>query len=457
MVAVPAQLLNPDRLAALQATALLDSPIEESFDRLTRLAARFLAAPISLVTLVDTDRQFLKSGFGVPEPIKTARETPLDFAFCHHNLQGNAALMVPDARVDVRFATTGAVQQFNVRSYLGVPLVVDGGYVIGSLCVLDYRVREWSEDELRVLSDLAGAVTTEIQIRTEIRQRADAERERAQLSRLNHRLESEIAARTAAEQDRQRLQNDLLQTRKMEAVGRLAGGVAHDLNNLLTPILGYCELLVEAQDLSNHQSDAVLEIRRAGSRARDLVRQLLAPSRRQTLQLVSVNVNQALTDLRSFLRRITPEDIELRFDLSDVLPPILADVTQVEQIVINLAANASDAMPRGGTLSISTCDFLVPVDGIAPADIPKEPYVVLQIADSGSGMTPEVQEHIFEPFYSVSESGRGLGLAVVYGIVNGHKGLIRIRSDVGKGTAFRVLIPETAAATTADAFESTPA
>ena len=256
-----------------------------------------------------------------------------------------------------------------------------------------------------------------------------------------------------AEEERDRLKSGLYQAAKMEAIGQLAGGVAHDFNNLLTVILSGAEAL--KHDLVKAlppDPEIVEEIGAAGARARDLTRQLLAFARRQVCAPVQVDLNAVIRGAEKLLRRVLGEDIELVTSLQPALWPLLCDPGQLEQVLLNLAVNAHDAMPGGGKLTIETSnqevtgahDLLYP--GIKPGF-----HVRLAIHDSGLGMAPEVKARLFEPFFTTKPLGKGtgLGLATVYGIVEQSGGHIRAESEPGYGTTFEVLFPRIAVAAAA--------
>jgi two-component system, cell cycle sensor histidine kinase and response regulator CckA len=244
--------------------------------------------------------------------------------------------------------------------------------------------------------------------------------------------------------DRHSLEEQYQQAQKMEAVGRLAGGVAHDFNNLLTVILGNCELSLMDLDPAQPSYVDVIEIQRAGMRAVELTRQLLAFSRKQLIESTFLDLNLVVTDMRSMLKRLIREDVEvlLRHPLELML--VRANRGQVEQIIMNLAVNARDAMPKGGTLTIATGNI-----DLDEAYVERHPdskpgrYVAITVSDTGTGVTPEVGARLFEPFYTTKDAGKGtgLGLATVHGIVKQMGGSIDFTSVVGRGTTFNVYFP----------------
>ena len=235
--------------------------------------------------------------------------------------------------------------------------------------------------------------------------------------------------------ERKRLEEQFRQAQKMEAIGRLAGGVAHDFNNILTAILGYSDLLGASLSASNPLREEVEEIRKAAERAAALTRQLLAFGRRQVLILEVLDLNLLVREMERMLRRVIGEDIEIRTRYDPELGRVRADRGQLEQVLINLIINARDAMPSGGTITIET--------GNAELDGHHLPAVMLAVGDTGCGMDAETRAHIFEPFYTTKEKGKGtgLGLATVYGIVEQSGGHVRVSSEPGRGATFRVFLP----------------
>jgi len=245
--------------------------------------------------------------------------------------------------------------------------------------------------------------------------------------------------------DRRRLEEELLQASKMESLGRLAGGVAHDFNNLLTVIRGYADVLSGELSEEDPRLSEVREIRRAADRAASLTRQLLAMSRRQVLVPREVDLNLLVQEMERMLRRVIGADIQIVTDPAPELGWVRADPGQLEQVLLNLAVNARDAMPGGGTLSIATSRLQLGPDREEPwaRGVPAGDYVVLRVTDTGVGIDRETQRKIFEPFFTTKAigEGTGLGLATVYGIVQQSNGRITVESEPGTGSTFRVFLP----------------
>jgi two-component system, cell cycle sensor histidine kinase and response regulator CckA len=266
---------------------------------------------------------------------------------------------------------------------------------------------------------------------------------RRNLMRLNAAVERELRG-VRMRRDRVRLEEQFRQAQKMEAVGRLAGGVAHDFNNLLTVITGYSDMLLAGRDLKDSQRTALEEIRRSAERGGALTHQLLAFSRRQPLEARAVRINDLVMQLQKLLRRLIGEDIELVTIPAASEDTVEADPGRLEQVIMNLAVNARDAMPHGGQLTIETA--LVHLDesfsakrlGVGPGQ-----HVVVAITDTGVGMDEKTQSHLFEPFFTTKSAvqGTGLGLATAYGIIRQSGGAIAFQSELGKGTTARIYLP----------------
>jgi signal transduction histidine kinase len=294
-----------------------------------------------------------------------------------------------------------------LRGWLAVPLVGSDGKNMGLIQLSDRHEGEFSESDEAILVQLAQTGASAI--------------------------------------ERTRLQERFLHAQKLEAVGQFAGGVAHDFNNLLTAINGYGDVaLAELGPTSGRLRKSVEEMRRAGDRAAELTQQLLAFSRRQVMKPENVNLNAVVADLHSMLRRLIGEHVAVTTRLSPDLGVVQADRGQIGQVLVNLAVNARDAMPDGGTLVIETRNARLTSSearaypGLAPGD-----YVALELTDDGAGMDEETVAHIFDPFFTTKEPGEGtgLGLATVHGIVRQSGGYVGVYSEPGHGTTFTVYLP----------------
>jgi PAS domain S-box-containing protein len=284
----------------------------------------------------------------------------------------------------------------------------------GYLCVDSvHDRREWSAEDVRGLAMASSVVETALR-----------------------RLE--------AERDKTRLQSQLQQSMKMEAVGKLSGGIAHDFNNMLLPIIGYSDMVLLRLAEDDPSVTELREVKRAAERASALTRQLLAFSRKQVARKTVFDLNDNLGNMTRMLGRIIGEDINLRMELSTDSVPLKADQGQIEQVVMNLIINARDAMPGGGSIIVRTmlvdaARYPVPVIGGVASE---GTYAVLSVADTGCGIPKELQDRIFEPFYTTKGmEGTGLGLSVIYGIIQDHEGGVQLSSVPGKGTTFHIFLP----------------
>jgi two-component system, cell cycle sensor histidine kinase and response regulator CckA len=260
----------------------------------------------------------------------------------------------------------------------------------------------------------------------------------AQLQAANEAIQSELA-------ERKQLEAQLLQVQKLEGIGRLAGGIAHDFNNLLTAIGGYSDLLLAALPDDPVMRGDLQEIQQSVRRATNLTHQLLAFARKQIIEPRVINLNDLISEMDKLLRRIIGEDIDLITRPAPDLGYVKADPGQIEQVLVNLAVNARDAMPEGGKLTIETRNvFLDKAYAQGHRSVTEGPYVLLAVSDTGAGMDAEVQAHAFEPFFTTKGQGKGtgLGLATCYGIVKQHGGNIWLYSEVGQGATFKIYLPQ---------------
>ncbi len=257
-------------------------------------------------------------------------------------------------------------------------------------------------------------------------------------------IAADITGRKLAEEERSKLEMQLIQAQKMDSIGRLAGGVAHDFNNMLSVILGYADLIKSQLRGDDPLYPYICDIEKAGLHSRDITRQLLAFSRKQLIEPKPVNLNELITNTRSTLARLIGEDITLEFQPEPNLWPVRLDPAQVDQILVNLAINARDAMPKGGSVIIKTQNIFIDENyPLQHYESNPGPHVMLEVSDTGIGMDGETASRIFEPFFTTKQPGKGtgLGLATVYGIAKQNNGFISVYSEPGQGTTFRTYFP----------------
>jgi len=254
----------------------------------------------------------------------------------------------------------------------------------------------------------------------------------------------DITERKRAEEEREKLGAQLFHAQKLESVGRLAGGVAHDFNNMMGVIIGHTELALHQMSPADPLYFDLQQIQKAAHRSADLTRQLLAFARKQTASPKVVDLNETISDMLTMLRRLIGEDIDLVWKPSSDLWRVRIDPSQMDQILANLTVNARDAIPAAGSITLSTENVVLDDSyGVNQEELVVGKHVLLTVGDNGPGMDREVLNHIFEPFFTTKEVGQGtgLGLATVYGIVRQNNGFIDVQSTPGKGTTFRIYLP----------------
>jgi signal transduction histidine kinase/ActR/RegA family two-component response regulator len=337
------------------------------------------------------------------------------------------------------------VRSFGVTAYACHPLLA-GGQVVGTLSFGTKSRLTFAEDELFLMKTVADQVA----IAMERMRLIHAERERAA------ELEKRVAERTREVQEtydrlilearkREQLEDQLRQSQKMEAIGTLAGGIAHDFNNILAAIIGFSEMIEEDLPEGSPSAPHIERVLSASKRGRDLVRQILAFSRRTEHARFPVSVGSLMRETIQFLRASFPSTIEIVLDATAVSDLILATPVEVQQVLVNVATNASLAMAdKGGILHISISEIEIEPGSLSlEADMVPGAYVEILIKDTGTGMEPEVMDRIFEPFYTTRGPGKGtgMGLAVVYGIVKSLHGAVTVESEPGVGSTFRIVLP----------------
>lgn len=337
------------------------------------------------------------------------------FAWWNGRLSNEDYIFIPDASQlpEDAAAERQLLRSTGITSILAIPMR-EGSRPLGYLAFPSSgNRRQWHAEDLAVLKTLSSIVLSAI-------------------------------VRKRNEQEKERLQEQLAHSQKMEAVGKLSGGIAHDFNNMLLPIIGYADMLLTTMADDDPRVNDLAEIRRAADRAAALTRQLLAFSRKQVIAKSVFDLGEAIAEMENMLRRIIGADVELITELDGCAIPVRADVGQIEQVLMNLVINARQAMPDGGSIRLRAGNYSGPLEEIklVSAQPAEGEYAYIEVRDGGTGMDPELISRIFEPFYTTKGlDGTGLGLSVVYGIIEQHHGGIDVISEVGEGTTFRIILP----------------
>jgi signal transduction histidine kinase len=398
------------RLAELNRSGLLDSAVEEAFDRLTRLASKVLRVPVALVSLVDEDRQFFKSQVGLPEPWATQRETPLSHSFCKHVVNLKQPLVIEDARDHPLVRDNLAVTELGVTAYAGLPLATHNGHTLGAFCAIDQQPHHWTGDEIDILKDLAAAAVTEIELK----------------------LMAAEAKRHAAAAEQANL-----------AKGRFLANMSHELRTPLNAIIMYSELLMEEADESGAgRFVADLEtIRSAGRHLLGLINNVLDLSRIEAgkfdVLLESFSIQPLVEEVAATIRPLVEKNRnQLRIHCPSEIGGMTSDVTKVRQILFNLLSNASK-FTENGTIWLNVS---------RGARVGLE-WLAFEVLDTGIGLSESQREKLFEAFTQADETttrrygGTGLGLAITKHLLQMLGGEIKVKSSPGKGSAFTVQLP----------------
>ncbi len=393
-----------ERLAVLEAVALLDTPAEETFDQFTRLASLILQVPVALVSLVDPTRQFFKSSVGLPEPWATCRETPLSHSFCKHVVSCSEVLCVADARMHPLLQENLAIRDLGVIAYLGIPLTTAKGHTLGSFCTIDSKPRHWTAQDIEIMQGLAALVIEKIELRLVAKQR----------------------------------HTDYLQLRKLELYRQeMVQMLVHDLRNPLTSFLGGLSLLDSLGELTEPQKNYVSLAMKGGKALSQMINSILDVSKAEagkldfklaevtSAQIMDTACQQMMPLAEKSKVRLTCEavkDVRLR-----------ADAEKLRRVMINLVSNAIQHTPAGGEISVLT-------QSEDSAD------VRFSVIDTGHGIPSEAFERIFQKFsrmQSPQESGgsTGLGLPFSQMVVEAHGGRIWVESELGQGTSFHFTLP----------------
>jgi signal transduction histidine kinase/CheY-like chemotaxis protein len=395
---------DPCRLERLHSLSLLDTAAEEGFDRLTRIAKLCLSVPVSLVSLVDGDRQFFKSQMGLPEPYASDRQTPLSHSFCQHVVRTGKPLVVSDARMDPALRANGAVADIGVIAYAGVPLVTPDGLVIGSFAAIDTQPRDWAERDLAILHDLGEAVMVGVQ------------------------LKQTTAAAEAANRSKD----------------RFLAMLSHELRTPLSPVLLLSAAIAEDESLPESVRADALTISRNVRQQSRLVDDLLDVTR---IENGKVSLSSSLVDLNPLLAEVVADSradasakrVALTLSIcAAAAHHVSGDAGRLRQVFGNLVRNAVKFTPAGGNVAVATA-------GVPGA------RVLVTVSDTGIGVAPALLPRLFDPFEQGSRaitdefSGLGLGLAIAKGLVDAHGGSITAASDgPGRGTTFTVTLPAAA-------------
>ena len=399
------------------------------------LLAELIGIPAALI--MKTENEYMEvfiSSHSENNPYHVGEKEHWHGLYCETVIKTQTKLSIPNATKDPKWDKNPDIK-LGMIAYLGFPINFPDNQPFGTLCVLDNKERPFTLLTEKLLVQFTHVIELDLALIQSYELRTN---------QLAATVAQEIAERKRAEEERQKLQAQFIQAQKMEAVGRLASGVAHDFNNKLGIILGYVEMafmqLSKDQPISEHLN----EIKTAAIRSADLTRQLLAFARKQTAAPKVLDINKTIESMTSMLRRLIGEDIDLAWLPGNHVWSVCIDPAQVDQVLANLCVNARDAIAGVGKVTIEThnATFDEAYCAIHTDCAPGE-YVLLAVSDNGCGMDAETREKIFEPFFTTKEQGKGtgLGLATVHGVVKQNNGFINVYSEPGQGTTFRIYLP----------------
>lgn len=400
------------RLQALEDLDVLDAPSRRSFQMLVDLANKFLGTPVALISIVTPERQFFLSSSGLAEPWASCRETPLSHSFCQHVVKRNEPLVVTDAKNHELVKDNLAISELGVHAYLGIPIVLPDGNVIGSFCAIDDSPRVWIEDDFETIKKLVELTVVELTVNK------------------------------AALQRQQKLESRLIQTQKMQSLGQLVGGVAHDFNNVLGAIQIQTELL-NAQ-LEGKEAGPINQIQQTVESAKLIVQQLLNWSRPSTNEKYAASLREVVTATLPLISTFATKFIEIQFEPTPCDDTVLMDKSKIGQILLNLCSNSAHAMRlKGGKISIEVDSVKVDSELATSLDLEEGPHVVLRVSDEGCGIPEELHHRVQDPYFTTKPvgDGTGLGLWTVYGITREHLGQVHLESVENEGTTIEIYFP----------------
>ena len=411
---------DPERLRAVRQTGLLDTPAEESFDRLTRLAVRLVGVPVAFVSLVDADRDFYKSQCGFGEPLSTLRELQ-GTTFCHYAIASEGALVIPDTRADPVFREVPTVESLGVAAYAGIPIRDAFGHALGSFCAIDFQPRSWTAGDIEVLSELAHSAEREIELRRAAR-------------------ELEAAAASAEEAN--------------VAKSRFLTNMSHEIRTPINAILGYTELLDVgvAGGLSEGQKGYVDRIMMSGRHLVGLVNEVLDLAKIEAGELVVLAESRPVrATVETALSMIAPQAASKGIEtvIEDATrrsnDQYTGDADRVRQILVNLLSNAVKFTDPGGRLVLRSCVRIGEGPEGAPPGV--APWMTIEVEDSGIGIPEGDLDRVFEPFMQVDatntrrQGGTGLGLTISRKLARAMGGDLTLRSTPGEGSCFTLWLP----------------